>query len=532
MIRWSRAGSLVGAGKPAEGGYVLPMTALLLVPMMIFAALATDVGAWYIRADQAQRASDAAALAGTVWLPDQAKATEVARDVAARNGFRDPAWVAVHGGAANAAVVPHVSSGGLQVDITATSPSYFGALVLDSISIERRSVAAVTKPVRLGNPSNGLGTGNLASSELGITPDGVWLSLNGWCQDHQQGDPISVGYYGAGPAGGNFADACNSARLGANPTLNPKGYTFIVDVPPGAGQINLEVFEPGLCSDTNNADQLYSAADNYAKGPQLNLRVYANDNTALYDEDNLAQTPVYNHLYAKTDCTGGAGAGGRWYPIHNIPAGAANEGKWYIQANVRQNVQEFDLNSFALRARPAASTTLCSSMTSATCPELYALDWMSIYRPGFGGGAFAGQPSEFFLADISDQHAGKTVEITMFDPGEGMDNVQFLDPAGNSVAFKYRLANCSVGKLCSNAGVWPESGLSNNDTCTAKACLKVTNAKFQDQFIVVEANLPANYVCGTNCWWKVRYTPMTNTSVTDRTTWAVRVVGGPVHLVE
>ncbi|MDH4075913.1 MAG: Tad domain-containing protein, partial [Acidimicrobiia bacterium] len=174
------------------------MTALLLVPLMIFASLATDVGSWYIKADQVQRASDAAALAGTVWVPDMTKATAVARDVAARNGFRDPAWTAAHGGTANASVtVPGLTdSGGLIVDITTTSPSYFGAVVLDHVSIERRSVAAVAKPVRLGNPSNALGTGNLASSELGITPDGIWLSLNGWCQDHQQGDPFSVGYYG------------------------------------------------------------------------------------------------------------------------------------------------------------------------------------------------------------------------------------------------------------------------------------------------------------------------------------------------
>ena len=75
-----------------EAGYVMPMTALILIPLMIFAALATDVGAWYIRADQAQRAADSAALAGTVWLPDETAAQNIVLDVAARNGFRDPAW--------------------------------------------------------------------------------------------------------------------------------------------------------------------------------------------------------------------------------------------------------------------------------------------------------------------------------------------------------------------------------------------------------------------------------------------------------
>jgi hypothetical protein len=520
---------------PRERGYVLPMTALLLIPMMIFAALATDVGAWYIRADQAQRASDAAALAGTVWLPDLTTATEVARDVAARNGFRDPAWVALNGGTANASVtVPGVSaSGGLQVNVTAQSPSYFGAVVLDAINIERRSVAAVTKPVRLGNPSNGLGTGNLHSSELGITPDGIWLSLNGWCQDHQQGDPFSVGYYGATPAGGNYWDACNSARTGANPTLDPAGYTFVVDVPTGAGAVAIEVFEPGLCNDANGADTLYSTEDGtFTNGPRLNFRVFANDDTLLYHDDNLADPPVVTQLYATTDCTGGGGAGGRWYTLHTIPSGAANEGRWYVQANVRQNVQEFNLNSFSLRARPTGDTTLCTSMTDAGCPDLYALEWMSIYRPSFGGGSFAGTASEFFLAEIDDQHAGKTVEITMFDPGEGMNNVQLLDPATQVTDFRYRLANCSVGLICANTTVWPETALADNDNCSGNPCLNVTNSRFQDQFVVLQVDLPASYNCGTNCWWKVRYTPQSNTTVTDRTTWSVQVLGGPVHLIE
>ena len=149
-----------------DDGYVMPMTALLMVPLMIFAALAVDIGSWFVRADQAQRAADAAALAGTVWLPDFTKASEVARDVAARTGFRDPAWVAANGGTANATVEsPGITTdGGLQIDITVDTPSYFGAVVLDKISIKRTAIAAVTAPVRMGNPTNGLGTGNLDSS--------------------------------------------------------------------------------------------------------------------------------------------------------------------------------------------------------------------------------------------------------------------------------------------------------------------------------------------------------------------------------
>ncbi len=520
------------ATRTDEGGYVAPMTALLLVPLMLFSALAIDVGAWYVRADQAQKTADAAALAGTVWLPDQSTAVEVAVDVAARNGFRDPSWTAVHGGVANASVtVPGITAeNGLIVEISTDTPSYFGAVVLDSVNIRRRAVAKVVNPVRMGNPSNALGTGNLALSELGVPPDGIWLGLNGWCSDHQNGDPFSVEHYGAWLAGGSTF-YCGYSYTGLNPTYDPEGYDFIVDIPSGAGPVALEIFEPGLCVDANTSDELYSAEEGITNGPPLRARVYQNDGTEHYHDDNLATTPVVDITYATNECTGGSGAGGRWYTMHTVPSGATSEGRWYIRVTAVPGTSYTNMNMFSLRARPTADTQLCSSMTDATCPEIYARDWLPLWRPSFGSST-AGQVAEFFLADIDDAHAGKTVEIRMFDPGEGMDNIQFLDPSGAEQAFEHRLANCSVGEICSNSTQWPETTAAANDTCGSVPCLDVTGSRFQDQWLVLTLDLPTTYSCGANCWWKVRYTPVSGGIVADRTTWGVRVIGDPVHLTE
>ena len=515
-----------------EDGYVAPMAALLLIPLMIFAALAVDVGSWYIRADQAQKAADAAALAGTVWLPDQAKATEVAIDTAARNGFRDPTWTAVHGGTANATVnVPGLTADeSLIVSISVDSPSYFGSVVLDSITIRREAAAKVINPIRMGNPSNGLGTGNLDPSELGVPPDGIWLGLNGWCSDHQNGDPISVEHYGAYVAGGSRF-YCGSSYVGLNPTYDPNGYDFVVDVPPGAGPVALEIFEPGLCTDADATDLLYSASEGSNGGPPIRARVYANDDTARYHEDNLTGTPVADITYTTSDCTGGSGAGGRWYTIHTVPSGSAAEGRWYIRINAIPGTSYTNMNMFSLRARPTADTLLCSSMTDATCPELYAKDWLPLWRPNFGGAA-AGQVAEFFLASVSDEYAGKTIEISLFDAGEGMDNIQFLSPDGVEQPFEQRLANCSVGLICGDTVNWPETSATGNDTCSGVPCLDVTGSVFQDMWTVLTVDLPADYTCSPNCWWKVRYTPVSGGIVSDRTTWAVRVIGDPVRLTE
>jgi len=70
-----------------QDGYVLLVFALLLVPMMIIAALAIDYGSWALQANRQQSAADAAALAGAPVLPDFDWATDLAREIAAQNGY-------------------------------------------------------------------------------------------------------------------------------------------------------------------------------------------------------------------------------------------------------------------------------------------------------------------------------------------------------------------------------------------------------------------------------------------------------------
>ncbi|MFV0259587.1 MAG: pilus assembly protein TadG-related protein [Acidimicrobiales bacterium] len=514
-----------------EAGYILPMSALIIIPLMIFAAFATDVGYWYVRADEAQRTADAASLAGTVWLPDEAKAVEVAHETAARNGYRSPEWVATHGGQANATITVNTVANrtGLQVDIDVKAESFFGAVVLDEIAIERQAIATQSDPVKMGNPTNGLGTGNLTVSELGQPSDGVWLSVTGWCYDHQNGDPFGVGFIGTAAAGGDPYAACTGPNGGDNPTYDEDAYTYVIDVPPGAGQVVVEVFEPGLCYDTDPTDAYNSANDWSDNGPQLRTRLYANDSTYLYHTDNLEAAPVRDITWSKSTCKYKLSAYSRWWPMHVIPSGTVGEGRWYLRTSTTPNATETGKNDFAIRARRLTETELCSSLTDPTCPQVYALEWLPVWRPPFDG---SGAAAEFYLAEISEQYAGRDVTITMFDPGEGMDNVQFLDPFGNSVKFDQKLVNCAVGKMCSNPTQWPDTTPAANDQCSGDPCLEVTDARFQDQWIQVTTRLPADYSCSSDCWWKIRYTPEGTASVNDRTTWSVKVVGGPVHLVE
>ncbi len=511
-----------------ESGYVLPMTAMLLIPLLIFSAFAVDVGAWYLKGQQVQRATDAAALAGVVYMPNLASAEDAAIDIAAKNGMIDQRWIdAGNPGVANANVVVTAKADQLRVRIDTETPAYLGRIVLDDVAIERYSVADITSDVGFGNPTSGLGTGNLDSTVLGAPPGGgsyahgLWLSINSHCLGYAQGDPFSTAWIGTSQPW----NGCNDGNRQANPSFNSNQdmYDYVVDIPQGiAGNTDIQVFEPGVCTSGR-------ARDIVSNGPRLRFRVYGSDGTPDYDLDNLAQTPVFDRLYSRDACTGGQNG---WYTMATVTPSQA--GKWYVRANSRANFNSNDagLNNFALRAVPSGGNGfLCSrSAANPTCPSLYAREWASFYRPAWGAG---GTTTEFFLAQIEEEHAGKTVQIRLFDPGEGMDNIQFFADDNVAVPFNFRRSNCSVGGICSNPGVWPEdASFQTSANCGGNPCLRVTNQRYNSQWVTLEYQLPSDYACASSCWWKVRYTPEGTNTPTDRTTWSVKVIGDPAHLTE
>ncbi|MEZ5165761.1 MAG: hypothetical protein R2695_04455 [Acidimicrobiales bacterium] len=54
-------------------------------------------------------------------------------------------------------------------------------------------------------------------------------------------------------------------------------------------------------------------------------------------------------------------------------------------------------------------------------------------RSGCRSTRLAERDSSFFLAEIGDEHEGKRMKVTLFDPGEGSNYLQILNPDGNAV---------------------------------------------------------------------------------------------------
>src|SRR6188472_2803559 len=87
-VRTSTGGSTAGGPKRRSRGQIVVMLAMSIIVLCGMVALVIDV-AWYWSSSlRVQRAADAAALAGVVWLPgNPTTAYTVAAAEATKNGF-------------------------------------------------------------------------------------------------------------------------------------------------------------------------------------------------------------------------------------------------------------------------------------------------------------------------------------------------------------------------------------------------------------------------------------------------------------
>ena len=145
----------------------------------------------------------------------------------------------------------------------------------------------------------------------------------------------------------------------------------------------------------------------------------------------------------------------------------------------------------------------------------------------------SGSAAVFYLAALDPAYAGKTMTVSLFDPGEGAQAIQVLDPNGNPVNFTWSTP-CGNGIAPADGGC-SGSG-SSLDVSGSNATQPYPNTRpggrFNDRMVSIQVPLPSNYAAlyGGQTWWKIKYTT-TSGGVNDRTTWAVTVNANPIHLV-
>lgn len=548
----------------ADRGITLPLTALVLVPLLAAAALAVDVGGWYARAAQIQRAADAAALAGVTYLPQGlTRAQEEAERVAERNGFDPDA----DGITVSVAQVTGTSNR-LRVSITIDeAPQTFSGLFRDEVPITRSAIAEYVQPVPPGSPRNYLGTGNLLPSSI---RELFWLGVTGPCGSKEQGERITTisdanfTTSNNPPSGPNGFGGCTPGSPGyvvANDEFDSAGYFYAVEVPQGfTGNLGVQIYDAPYCAGdpTNIAgapadrggSQVFSTTIRVRDKDNLDPRSTTVLSTATVHGNNLGSGDCGTSQSGRLGTSNGRPYGGTctgsswgrcWRTLHSFANPAP--GIYYVQIDPQDaGSAQHGTNNFGLRLTRNGSFTACSGDPTsgsppyqATCPRVYGVTHMGVDASISGG---PGTEFTFYLAEIGRHHRGKTLRIELWDTGEGAQAIQIIEPDLSVADVEWGIL-CPDGSLPSSGscasgtaptGGWgPHRGTTidvSGDNHPQPGPHRLSDSRFNDRLIRIHVPID-DY--GASTWWRIRY--RVGSSPTDRTTWSAVVLGDPVRLV-
>ena len=475
-----------------------------LVMLLAFSALAVDLAWIYLNSSRLQNAADAAALAGVINLPGAPDVAQSdAEDAAQANGF--PV------GGANTVTATPLSDNSLTTTLTTSVPTYFlKVLGFDSFDVTRRSTARYVKPVPLGSPSSCFGIGSLSTVPgCAITAQqNFWAAINGWYTAREHGDPYSPRCDWASSPG-NCTDSDNSSSspwdTDTNP-LNPQfrddGYYYAVEIPSDKTSFTVQLYDPGFRAGGNPGD-MANLTHSAGGGPTMHYQLYDWDTTPLIPFDNptvlCSSTIAPNSLPSNT-----------WINLCTISGSPVDPGIYVLKVWVDGNGG--GNNGYGLNV-----------VTTGSGPDdarLYGINDISIFTNQTATGNLT-------IAEVAQEHAGKILELSFYDPGEDDDDA-FMTvkmPDGTS-------ANCSWIAKDFNGNTAATGGPGTCRIQTAEGSLPAASKSlFNGQWITATIDIPDAYTCSADCWWSMLIEHSSSSTSHDRTTWAARIIGNPVRLV-
>lgn len=343
----------------------------------------------------------------------------------------------------------------------------------------------------------------------------------------QNGDRYSPANY----SGGSSA---------ANPDYDSGGYNYSVEVGGGGGSVSL--FDATFCGTGQTSfGGWYGAGDHWTSRPNppggngyggvtTRYRLYNTNGTDynLLDDALVADSGPTFANENQTDQSGNFGS-----PQRTTANGASNcasnpyHNGWYGLAGglaggkYRLNVNTSDPANDNI----AAENLFSIHVNSSGKPRVYGGGRMAAYTNLKAG------TQRFYLAQIERAHAGKTMDITLFDPGDvsGDAYLRILSPDGN--AYNYATFDYTSDAEC--------TGVSDACSATGRTQIKTHGSggsSFDNSVLSISIPLPSTYgsvgltpTGETEAgWWKIEYEVAGGN---DTTTWEVSIRGNPVRLV-
>ncbi len=474
--------------------------ALTLVVLAGVMMLSIDLSRVRAQTENAQRAANAAALAGVVFLPNFTdKADSRAVGEAQKNGFQNGS-----NGVSVTTAVPNGNTNRLKVTITTPVSLVFGSILgLGQVTVSRSATAEFAEPLEMGAPDYVLGYPAFPTAMVngGSSTQGFYLEVRGPYGQQENGDAYSQ-YFESYNGGGlypnpnanfenNLTNSCtvtttypvdcrDIVTLGPGASLNGPlkanrdrqkygvdGYDFVVDKPQASGTnpLVIKLFDPYDEGPLQNS----SAPSAYKPGSQLIAAPYNNEYTDQYDYCGAGNThfcdtraPValqftlqgpYQTTYdtslkpvmgVQTGVTNGncpAGSNGNCVLINDTINSSFTAGDDPTHQGCVSSSDCANLNHMS----PYAYTFL--NYAIITQPGLYHLHVKSVVNPS---GRYGVTGNNFAIAACASPTAQQILGTT-------------ADPSAGGLAVKPAVRNSSLSTRPSGGAWEPNSCISPND---------------------------------------------------------------------
>jgi hypothetical protein len=374
-----------------------------------------------------------------------------------------------------------------------------------------------------------------------LAPQNFWGAMQSQGAPNIQGDAFMTKYQDRSPLTTNNVDPAQDPDSYFDPV---NYYNYGIEMPPNSTGGQVWIFDPGFCAVATSQ----GTGESWTVGG-VNGYSTAQPVSAFYDlfdsidqpfsagAGNVATSGATFANSSLMDASlGGANGSG------SCVGQAWHDGWWRLASGLTGGVDgtTYRLHTHSDAANQDNTTALNAFAIWATAsggtPRVYGNGAMEAYvrLPG-------GQASEFYLAQIAAVHAGKTMQIDLWDPGDTGNlsaSLQILQPTAGGytpAAFTYQ---GSLGTTASEA-----TDCSAQTRTVASSAAVVTNtggtSLFNGCWLRLTIVLDDAYSAPTppgepgGGWWKIRYTMggATTSFSTDLTTWKVQILGNPVHLI-
>ncbi len=579
-----------------QRGQILVLLVLSIFVLMGFIALVIDVSWYWSNSLRIQRAADSAALAGAVDLPGApSSGTADALAEAKKNGYVPGGGVtisAVQDGTVKNQMDVTISApvntffmrifGIQKIQSTRSSKALFTLPVpmgspenyYGNFGVVRNQTfngALVTTPsgqTTLSGPgavcANGLANCFKDTGGQTLNPRGFWATMNTEGANNVDGDAFQPFY---DTATSSPAKTCGTTS-GITACYDPTNYyNYAISMPPNTTGGRVFVFDPTFCATdiaSGTGDRWFGGNNPVSSWYELfntNNTPYDNtDDTRLATSGTLFEdqngfdstmnpdpTPPASIPSGATECkqvttvykTGGVANGlnyhDSWYLLYSGLTGGANGTVYRLHTTgtLPPNTTAGSANqkstdgeqSFAIFADDTQGTT-----SNGLLPTVYGLGAMQMFTPLSGTSS-----STFYLAQVPNFYAGKTLELSLWDPGDTSPlsatlSIQIPTAAGwSNTPFTYSAVTGTTNGNRNNACNSNSSG--GSQVSGVQTSTGASLGLFNGCWLTMDVPIPANYTAQQNGWWKILYSMNGSGTSQDVTTWTAQIIGNPVHLI-